>query len=207
MASRSLPPPPVMDLIARLESRSRLVGGCITIRLSRSMWRSKRIERTTKGWCSPARPMPALSTTRTHTICGSNGRQDAPQRIVSCGCLDEELRVFNTSGLTKIQTQVRMLPFFYIFSIITNTSSHHLSNAIYRGADIQSSISRLPSTRRHITEIPHLLSVCQLKFQLLAPLPSPLGPADSHDRHSMRLFLYGEELAGYPGPGVFWIAS
>ena len=42
------------------------------------------------------------------------------------------------------------------------------------------------------------LLVFELKFQPLATLPSLLGPADSHDRRSMRLFLYGVELAGYP---------
>ena len=42
------------------------------------------------------------------------------------------------------------------------------------------------------------LLMFELIFQPLAPLPSPLGPADSHDRRSMRLFLYGVELSGYP---------
>ncbi|KAF8499413.1 hypothetical protein JB92DRAFT_2981675 [Gautieria morchelliformis] len=44
----------------------------------------------------------------------------------------------------------------------------------------------------------HFYTVFRLRFRLLTPLHSPLDPADSHGRCSMSLFLYGEELAGYP---------
>jgi hypothetical protein len=73
----------------------------------------------------------------------------------------------------------------------------------------QALLISVPNTIIIHTEIPTAqfksrrpFTVFQSILQLLVPLPSPLDPADSRGHRSMSLFLYGEELAGYP-PGCF----